>query len=115
MSTVMPADDAFVAVPVVLSRDRAVARLHALTAIAKATTGASGFTEVLHSAADAAMVALVDETYQVTDYPFITRMFDSGVGVVQDADCEPDAPGSDASLVALLRVLRKGSGLSVPI
>jgi GAF domain-containing protein len=115
----MPADVPFGAVPVVLSRDRAVVRLHALTAIAKAATGSSGFVDVLRRTSEAAQTALeaaslsisvwerdqarvrcsstpatsarevyepVDETYQITDYPFITRMFSDGVGFVQAAD-----------------------------
>jgi diguanylate cyclase (GGDEF)-like protein len=148
VSRVVP-DAPFGAVPAALSRDRAVARLHALTAIAKAATGATGFMDALRRTSQAAMDALeaasvsisvwerdqatvrvlvntgdlgpgevsepVDETYQVTDYPFITRMFADGVGFVQLADAEPDAAGSDPNLVRLLRLLRKGSGLSVPI
>jgi diguanylate cyclase (GGDEF)-like protein len=142
-------DAPFGAVPAALSRDRAVARLHALTSIAKAATGATGFMDVLRRTSEAALGALeaaslsisvwerdqatvrvlvntgdlgpgevaepVDETYQVTDYPFITRMFADGIGFVQLADVEPDAPGADPNLVRLLRLLRKGSGLSVPI
>ncbi len=149
MSTVMPADAPFGAVPVVLPRDRAVVRLHALTAIAKAATGSSGFVEVLRRTSDAAQTALeaaslsisvwerdqarvrvlintgdlgpgevyepVDETYQITDYPFITRMFSDGLGFVQSADADPASAGADPNLVRLLRLLGKGSGLSVPI
>ena len=149
MSTVMPADAPFGAVPVVLSRDRAVVRLHALTAIAKAATGSSGFADVLRRTSEAAQAALeaaslsisvwerdqarvrvlinigdlgpgevyepVDETYQITDYPFITRMFSDGVGFVQSADADPGAAGADPNLVRLLRLLGKGSGVSVPI
>ena len=38
-------------------------------------------------------------------------MFADGVGFVQLADAEPDAPGCDPNLVRLLRLLRKGSSL----
>src|SRR5262249_49566008 len=51
-------DAPFEAVPAALSRDRAVARLHALTAIAKAATGATGFMDALHRTSEAALVAL---------------------------------------------------------
>jgi len=51
-------DAPFEAVPAALTRDRAVARLHALTSIAKAATGATGFMEVLRRTSEAALEAL---------------------------------------------------------
>jgi diguanylate cyclase (GGDEF)-like protein len=145
---VVPADASVSAVAVAMSRDRAVARLHALTDIAKAATGASSFTQVLRLTSQAALTALdacslsisvwerdqarvrvllntgelsadeepepVDETYQITDYPFMAAMFQDGTGAVASAGSDL-ATSSDPNLVRLLRQLGKSSSLSVPI
>ena len=144
----LPADASMSAVPVAMTRDRAVTRLHALTAIAKAATGAASFTQVLRLTSEAGLEALeaaslsisvwerdqgrvrvlvntgelgagevpepVDETYQITDFPFITRMFEDGVGCVASAESDL-ATHSDPNLVRLLRQLGKSSSLSVPV
>jgi diguanylate cyclase (GGDEF)-like protein len=134
---------------VVSSRDHAVARLHALTGIAKAATGATAFDDVLAVTSSAARLALgaaslsisvwerdhgrvrvlvndgdlgpgelptpLDEVYLVTDYPFISRLFDEGVGFTQSVDADSSAPDYDPNLVRLLRYLGKASSLSVPL
>jgi len=129
--------------------DRAVARLHALTEIAKAGTGTMAFEDALRRTTEAARLALeaaslsisvwerdkarvrvlindgdlgpgeepdpADECYLITDYPYLTALFEAGRGFVGHIGAQPGMPDYQQGVVDLLAQLHKASSLSVPI
>ena len=149
MSTVMPADAPFGAVPVVLSarprrgaparphrdrqgrdrrerlrgrpaldlprpRDRPRARPRSRSRSGSATRPGSACSSTSATWVRARCHEPVDETYQITDYPFIEPLFEDGHRLRPAADADPASDGADPDLARLLRLARQGLGPGRP-